>query len=91
MQQYLNVTRAELFFARRIVFVEGAAELFLVEALAKTGYDLRKHSISIISTDGLNFGTFLPLFGEKACRFLLQWSPMLTRPRQTSSLQPRTR
>ena len=26
LQQYLNVTRAELFFARRIVFVEGAAE-----------------------------------------------------------------
>ena len=67
LQQYLNVTRAELFFARRIVFVEGAAELFLVEALAKkTGYDLRKHSISIISTDGLNFDAFLPLFGEKA-------------------------
>lgn len=67
LQQYLNVTRAELFFARRIIFVEGAAELFLVEALAKKrNYDLRKHSISIISTDGLNFDAFLPLFGEKA-------------------------
>ncbi|WP_329762805.1 ATP-dependent nuclease [Stenotrophomonas geniculata] len=67
LQQYLNVTRAELFFARRIVFVEGAAELFLVEALAKkAGYDLRKHSISVISTDGLNFDAFLPLFGDKA-------------------------
>lgn len=67
LQRYLNVTRAELFFARRIVFVEGAAELFLVEALAKkTGYDLRKHSVSVISTDGLNFDAFLPLFGDKA-------------------------
>lgn len=67
LQQYLNVTRAELFFARRIIFVEGAAELFLVETLAKkAGYDLRKHSISVISTDGLNFDAFLPLFGEKA-------------------------
>lgn len=67
LQQYLNVTRAELFFARRIVFVEGAAELFLVEALAqRAGYDLRKHSISVISTDGLNFDAFLPLFGESA-------------------------
>lgn len=61
------MTRAELFFARRIVFVEGSAELFLVDALArKAGYDLRKHSISVISTDGLNFDAFLPLFGEKA-------------------------
>ncbi len=67
LQQYLNVTRAELFFARRIVFVEGAAELFLVEALAKkASYDLRKHSISVISTDGLNFDAFLPLFGKDA-------------------------
>lgn len=69
LQQYLNITRAELFFARRIIFVEGAAELFLVESLAKkAGYDLRKHSISVISTDGLNFDAFLPLFGEKAIR-----------------------
>ena len=67
LQQYLNVTRAEIFFARRIVFVEGAAELFLVDALAKkTGYDLRKQSVSVISTDGLNFDAFLPLFGDKA-------------------------
>jgi len=67
LQQYLNVTRAEIFFARRIIFVEGTAELFLVEALAKkAGYDLRKHGISIISTDGLNFDAFLPLFGDKA-------------------------
>lgn len=67
LQQYLNVTRAEIFFARRILFVEGAAELFLVEALAKNaGYDLRQHSVSVISTDGLNFDAFLPLFGEKA-------------------------
>lgn len=67
LQQYLNVTRAELFFARRIIFVEGAAELFLVEALAKkASYDLRKHGISIISTDGLNFDAFLPLFGKGA-------------------------
>jgi len=67
LQRYLNVTRAELFFARRLVLVEGTAELFLVEALAtKAGYDLRKHSVSVISTDGLNFDAFLPLFGEDA-------------------------
>ena len=67
LQRYLNVTRAELFFARRVVLVEGTAELFLVEALAqKAKIDLRKHSVSIISTDGLNFDAFLPLFGKNA-------------------------
>lgn len=67
LQRYLNVTRAELFFARRLVLVEGTAELFIVEALAKkAGINLRKHSVSIISTDGLNFDAFLPLFGADA-------------------------
>lgn len=67
LQRYLNVTRAELFFAKRLVLVEGTAELFLLDALAtKAGYDLRKHSVSIISTDGLNFDAFLPLFGKGA-------------------------
>lgn len=67
LQRYLNVTRAELFFARRLVLVEGTAELFILEALAKkAGINLRKHSVSIISTDGLNFDAFLPLFGADA-------------------------
>ncbi|MFT3736420.1 MAG: AAA family ATPase [Rhodocyclaceae bacterium] len=67
LQRYLNVTRAELFFARRLILVEGTAELFLVEALAtKAGHDLRKLSVSVISTDGLNFDAFLPLFGKGA-------------------------
>ncbi|CAJ0729137.1 MAG: AAA family ATPase [Ralstonia sp.] len=69
LQRYLNVTRAEIFFARRIILVEGTAELFLVEAMAhKLGIDLRKHSVSVISTDGLNFDAFLPLFGETALK-----------------------
>jgi putative ATP-dependent endonuclease of OLD family len=67
LQRYLNVTRAELFFARRLVLVEGTAELFVVEALArKANFDLRKHSVSVISTDGLNFDAFMPLFGKNA-------------------------
>lgn len=67
LQRYLNVTRAELFFARRLVLVEGTAELFVIEALAKkAGINLRKHSVSVISTDGLNFDAFLPLFGADA-------------------------
>lgn len=69
LQRYLNVTRAELFFARRVILVEGAAELFLVEAIAaKMGKNLRKHAVSVISTDGLNFDAFMPLFGEDQCK-----------------------
>ena len=69
LQRYLNVTRAEIFFARRIIFVEGTAELFIIEALAaKLNVDIRKQSVSVISADGLNFDAFLPLFGEKALK-----------------------
>jgi putative ATP-dependent endonuclease of OLD family len=67
LARYLDVTRAELFFARRALFVEGAAEMLLVSVLAKKhGYDLRDHGVSLISVEGLNFDCFMPLFGENA-------------------------
>lgn len=93
LQRYLNVTRAEIFFARRIIFVEGAAELFMVEALAaKLGIDLRKHSVSVISTDGLNFDAFLPLFGEKALKvkvaIITDSDPPKAYPKAGENLEP---
>ena len=69
LERYLDVTRAELFFARRAILVEGAAELVLVSVLAeKCGHDLRKHGVSLISVEGLNFDSFIPLFGETALK-----------------------
>jgi putative ATP-dependent endonuclease of OLD family len=69
LERYLDVTRAELFFARRVIFVEGAAELLMVSLLAKRiGIDLRDHGVSLISVEGLNFDSFLPLFGERAIK-----------------------
>jgi len=69
LERYLDVTRAELFFARRVIFVEGAAELMLIDAFAKQmELDLRKYGVSLISVEGLNFDSFLPLFGEHGLR-----------------------
>lgn len=69
LERYLDVTRAELFFAQRVIFVEGAAELMLVSVLAeKCGHKLREYGVSLISVEGLNFDSFLPLFGEKALK-----------------------
>jgi putative ATP-dependent endonuclease of OLD family len=69
LERYLDVTRAELFFARRVIFIEGAAELMMISALAKRiGFDLRQHGVSLISVEGLNFDSFLPLFGDKALK-----------------------
>lgn len=67
LQRYLDVTRADLFFARRLILVEGAAERFLIGAMAaKMGIKLREHSVTILSTEGLNFDCFAPLFGAAA-------------------------
>ncbi len=69
LERYLDVTRAEIFFARRVIFVEGAAELMLVSVLAaKAGFKLREHGVSLISVEGLNFDSFMPLFGESALK-----------------------
>lgn len=69
LERYLDVTRAEIFFARRVIFVEGAAELMLVSVLAeKAGFKLREHGVSLISVEGLNFDSFMPLFGENALK-----------------------
>lgn len=69
LERYLDVTRAEFFFARRVIFVEGAAELMMVDALAKRmDCNLRQHGVSLISVEGLNFDSFLPLFGDNALK-----------------------
>lgn len=67
LQRYLDITRADLFFARRLILVEGTAERFLVDSLAaKMGIKLREHSVTILSTEGLNFDCFAPLFSSAA-------------------------
>lgn len=69
LERYLDVTRAELFFAKRVIFVEGAAEFMMLSILAhKAGINLREASVSLINVEGLNFDCFLPLFGAKALR-----------------------
>lgn len=69
LERYLDVTRAELFFARRAIFVEGAAELMMVSTLARVlKRNIRDHGVSLISVEGLNFDCFMPLFGKDAIR-----------------------
>lgn len=65
LQRFLDATRAELFFARRILMVEGIAEALLIPVLARiAGGNLRDSCITIINADGINFNAFIPLFGN---------------------------
>lgn len=68
LERYLDITRSELFFARKVILVEGMAELVLLHALTrftKNKYNIREHAISLISVDGLNFDCFMPLFSNE--------------------------
>ena len=64
LERYLDATRGELFFARRILMVEGIAEALLLPVLAKiAGGNLRESSVTVLNADGINFNAFMPLFG----------------------------
>ncbi len=66
LQRFLDATRGELFFAKRILMVEGISEALIIPLLAKhLGISLKKGAVTVLNVDGLNFNTFLPLFGDK--------------------------
>jgi putative ATP-dependent endonuclease of OLD family len=63
LKRYLDATRSELFFAKKIIMVEGISEALLIPVFAVImGIDLREEAITIINVEGLNFDTFIPLF-----------------------------
>ena len=68
LERYLDVTRSTLLFARKVILVEGPAELFLIPALLKEvkGIDLDREGISIIPIYGVHFGIYAKLFSEAA-------------------------
>lgn len=69
LQRYLDATRGELFFARRILMVEGIAEALLLPVLAKiAGGNLKESSVTVLNADGINFDAFIPLFGTERLR-----------------------
>lgn len=66
LQRFLNATRGELFFARKVILVEGIAEALLLPVLTKiAGGDLNESAVTVVNTNGINFNAFLPLFGEE--------------------------
>ena len=64
LQRFLDATRAELFFARRILMIEGIAEALLLPVLTRiAGGCLKDSAVTVLNADGINFNAFLPLFG----------------------------
>lgn len=72
LQRYLDVTRAEMLFAKGVIFVEGVAEQFLIPAYAihqlkknEIAGSLDELGISICSVNGTDFYPFSRVLSDK--------------------------
>ena len=64
VERYLDVTRAEMLFARIVILVEGLTELYLIPAFAQSyGLDLDVYGVTVCSVHGTDFGPYVKLLG----------------------------
>lgn len=78
LTRYLDVTRAEMLFARGIILVEGDAEKFLLPVFAKSlDYDLDHLGITICSVSGTNFQPYVKFLTALEIPFsvITDWDP----------------
>lgn len=68
IERYLDATRSVLLYARRVMLVEGPAELYLLPTLIKQvlGIDLDRAGITIVAIHGVHFEEYAALFGSTA-------------------------
>jgi len=66
LERYLDATKSNLLFARKVMLVEGPAEAFLIPAMAKAvlGQHLERLGISVIAIYGVHFDVYANLFRE---------------------------
>ena len=66
LERFLDVTKANLFFAHGVLIVEGDAEAIILPVLAKLiGSDLTEHGVSIVNVGGRGLRRFSRIFQRK--------------------------
>lgn len=66
LERFLDVTKANLFFARAVLIVEGDAENILVPAIAALlGRDFRRYGVSVVNVGGVGLGRYARIFLRK--------------------------
>ena len=66
LSRFLDVTKANLFFARGVMIVEGDAENILIPTLATCiGKDFTEHGVSIINVGGVGLRRYAKIFMRK--------------------------
>lgn len=64
VERYLDVTRADMLFAKGVILVEGVAEVYVIGAFAsEMGIDLDAHGITVCSVQGADFRPYDRLLG----------------------------
>lgn len=63
LERFLDVTKANLFFARGVMIVEGDAENILLPSLARlVDRDFTKHGVSIVNVGGVGLSRYAKIF-----------------------------
>ncbi|TFJ93097.1 ATP-dependent nuclease [Lentibacillus salicampi] len=66
LDRFLDATKANLFFAKGVILVEGFAENILVPAIAEAiGRPLHQYGISVVNVQGTQFNRYIPIFLRK--------------------------
>src|SRR5699024_10330367 len=66
LDRFLDATKANLFFAKGVILVEGFAENILVPAIAEAiGRPLHKYGVSVVNVQGTRFNRYIPIFLRK--------------------------
>ncbi|HWM93838.1 MAG TPA: AAA family ATPase [Thermoanaerobaculia bacterium] len=66
LERFLDVTKANLFFAHGVIIVEGDAEAILLPVLSRLlGTDLTEHGISIVNVGGKGLRRFSSIFQRR--------------------------
>lgn len=70
LNRFLDATRSTLLYARKVMLVEGPAELFLIPEMVRKamGVDLDRHGITVIPIHGTHFDVYTKLFSEDGLR-----------------------
>ena len=79
LTRYLDVTRAEMLFARGVILVEGDSERFLLPIFAKTvGHPLDDIGVTVCSVGGTNFTPYAKFLTALGIPFSIatDWDPM---------------
>ncbi|MFA0847483.1 MAG: ATP-dependent endonuclease [Methanobacterium formicicum] len=73
VQRFLDVTKADMFFARNLILVEGISEQLLVPEFAKImNQDLTDSHVSVINMGGRYFEHFLKLFDTSKSEYAIK-------------------